>query len=419
MRVLLLGGGAREHAIGWKLAQSDLVDEIVSAPGNPGLAEIGPTLPSLDIKDAGAVAAAAAGFDLVVVGPEDPLAAGVADAVAGAGVAVFGPTRAAARLESSKSFAKEVMRRAGVATAGSAVFSDAEAARAHLDDVASPYVVKADGLAAGKGVLVTSDIDDARAWVDRCFGGGFGAAGSSIIIEEFLSGPEVSVFAVCAGEDAAVLEPARDFKRLADGDAGPNTGGMGCFSPVPDTPEGFVEEVTKQVILPTLRQMKADGVPYSGFLYAGLVMTAEGPKIMEFNCRLGDPEAQVVLPRLESDLAELIVAGLEGSIGGVRLQWRPEMAVDVVLASEGYPESPRKGVPITGVDAANGVPDVIVFHAGTARRNGELVTAGGRVLNIVGIGSDAAAARARCYEAVSKVEFPGMQYRTDIAAGLP
>jgi len=419
MRVLLLGGGAREHAIGWKLAQSDLVNEIVSAPGNPGLTEIGSTLASLNIKDPAAVAAAAVGFDLVVVGPEDPLAAGVADAVAAAGVSVFGPTQAAVQLESSKSFAKEVMRRAGVATAASAVFTDAEAARAHLDGVAPPYVVKADGLAAGKGVLVTTDIDDARAWVERCFGGGFGAAGASVIIEDFLSGPEVSIFAVCAGEDAAVLEPARDFKRLADDDAGPNTGGMGCFSPVPDAPEGLVGEVTEQVILPVLRQMKEDGIPYNGFLYAGLVLTDDGPKIMEFNCRLGDPEAQVVLPRMESDLAELIVAALDGGIGDVRLQWRPEMAVDVVLASEGYPESPRKGIPIAGVDAANGVPDVIVFHAGTARQNGKLVTAGGRVLNIVGMGFDAAAARDRCYEAVSKIEFAGMQYRTDIAAGLP
>ncbi len=418
MRVLLLGGGGREHALGWKLAQSSLVREVVSAPGNPGLEEVGPTLPDLRIDCPEAVAEAATAFDLVVVGPEAPLAAGVADAVAEVGIAVFGPTQRAARLESSKTFAKETMRRAGVPTADSAAFVDPGAARSHLHGLPAPYVVKADGLAAGKGVVVTSDRDEALRWVDRCFAGDFGEAGSKVVIEDYLEGPEVSVFSICAGGEGVPLAAARDYKRLADRDAGPNTGGMGCFSPVPDAPPDLVEDVNRLIIEPVLGQLAAEGTPYVGFLYAGLVLTGEGPKVMEFNCRLGDPETQVVLPRMTSDLAAVLAAASQGESVDMEVSSSTEAAVDVVLASDGYPGRPTTGLPIDGVDDAGAIPGVLVFHGGTARSQGRLVTAGGRVLNVVGLGSDLAAARHRAYQAAEAIRFPGMQYRTDIAGGV-
>ncbi len=418
MRVLLVGSGAREHALGWAIARSPDLTELVSLPGNPGLAELGPLVEGVSPTDPGAVAAVARlhRVDLVVVGPEAPLAAGVVDALDRAGIPAFGPSRAAARLEASKSFAKEVMAAAGVPTAAAETFDDPAAARAHLEGSDGPYVVKADGLAAGKGVLVTEDRDAAVAWVARCFGGGFGEAGARVVIEEYLEGPELSVFAVSSGEDALVLEPARDYKRLGDGDVGPNTGGMGSYSPV-DLPAGLLAQVEERVLRPTLRRLAADGTPYVGFLYAGLALTAEGPKVIEFNVRLGDPETQVVLPRLESDLLEVMVAALEGRLGSVSLAWSPRSAVNVVLASAGYPESPRRGDVIRGLDEATTLDDVLVFHAGTAHDDrGRLVTAGGRVLSVVGLGDDLAAARTRAYEATERIRWAGMQYRTDIAA---
>jgi len=407
MRVLLIGGGGREHALGWKLARSTRVDELISLPGNPGLAELGPVVEGIATTDIGAIAAMARvqGVDLVVVGPEAPLAAGVVDAVARLGIPVFGPTRAAARLESSKAFAKEVMRRAGVATATSGSFTNPADARLYLDAMEGPFVVKADGLAAGKGVLVTDSREEASAWVDRCFDGAFGDAGATVLIEGFLEGPEVSVFAVCTERGVQPLAPARDYKRLLDGDAGPNTGGMGSYSPVDDIPPDLLEQVMARVIQPTLKQMAEDGTPFIGFLYAGLVLTKTGPQVLEFNVRLGDPETQAVLPRLESDLIDV----LEGAAP----VWSETAAVNVVLASGGYPDSPVTGDIIKGL--AEIPDDVLVFHAGTRRDRKRLVVDGGRVINMVGTGTTVQAARNRAYEAVSTVKWPGMQYRTDIA----
>lgn len=407
MKVLLIGGGGREHAMGWKLAQSSRVGELISLPGNPGLAELGPMVEGIDVTAVGAIAAMARlhGVDLVVVGPEAPLAAGVADAVSTLGIPVFGPTRAAARLESSKAFAKDVMNRAGVPTGASEAFTDRHVAHAYLAGSEGPYVVKADGLAAGKGVLVTESRSDAESWVDYCLEGGFGDAGSSVVVEEYLDGPEVSVFAVCTENGAVALEPARDYKRLLEGDEGPNTGGMGSYSPVDDLPAGLVEQTMRDVIDPTLHRMRADGNPFTGFLYAGLVLTDSGPKVLEFNVRLGDPETQAVLPRMESDLVDV----LEGATPG----WSDMATVNVVMAARGYPTAPEKEAPIKGLDR---VPDdVIVFHAGTKRENGKLLVNGGRVLNLVGTGPSIDVAREAAYEAVKRVAWPGVEFRSDIA----
>ena len=408
MRVLLVGGGGREHALGWALTRSPQVDELISLPGNPGLAELGLVVEGVEPTDVGAVAALARvhRVDLAVVGPEAPLAAGVADAMATLGIPVFGPIRAAARLESSKSFAKEVMRRAGVATARSELFTDPISAMSHLTAHDGPYVVKADGLAAGKGVLVTESSEEAAAWADRCLQGGLDGAGGMVVVEEFLDGPEVSVFAVCTEEGALPMEPARDYKRLLDEDQGPNTGGMGAYSPVGDLAQDFVSDVMDSVIVPVWEQMKEDGTPFTGFLYAGLVLTEEGPKVLEFNVRMGDPEAQVVLPRLDNDLLDVLQ--------GDQPKWSPDTAVDVVLAAKGYPTDPETGTVIQGLDR---VPDdVLVFHAGTAREEGRLVVAGGRVLSVVGLGPSLAEARDRAYEGVHTINWPGMSYRDDIGA---
>lgn len=402
MRVLLVGSGGREHAMGWKLAQSSRVDELISLPGNPGLAELGPTVEGIDVTDVGAIAAMARlhGVDLVVVGPEAPLAAGLTDAVSRLGIPVFGPTRAAARLESSKSFAKDVMARAGVATGGSETFNDPVMAAAHIDGREGPYVVKADGLAGGKGVLVTDSRADAKSWVDHWIDTG------PVVVEEFLDGPEVSVFAVCTETGAVPLEPARDYKRLLEGDEGPNTGGMGSYSPVDNLPDGLVDRVTDEVIRPTLGQMADDGHRFTGFLYAGMVLTEEGPKVLEFNVRLGDPETQAVLPRMRGDLLDV----LEGAAPA----WSDHSTVNVVLAAPGYPTAPERGAEIRGLDSRLG-EDVIVFHAGTVAEGGKLFVDGGRVLSVVGVGNDLDMARDRAYEAAERITWPGVQYRRDIA----
>lgn len=415
MRVLLVGSGGREHALGWKLAASPRVTELLSLPGNPGLTDLGPVVEGVSPLDVGAVAAIARvhRVDLVVVGPEAPLAAGLADAVARLGIPVFGPSRMAARLESSKAFAKDVMRRAEVPAAEGWVFTEQAPAEDHIRTHPGPYVVKADGLAAGKGVLVTEDAAAALSWVADCFGGRFGEAGKAVLVEEHLTGPELSVFAVCDGRRALTLEPARDYKRLGDGDTGPNTGGMGSFSPV-GLPAGLLDEVERRVFVPTLAAMAENGTPYVGFLYAGLVLTADGPKVIEFNCRLGDPETQVVVPRLQTDLVDVLDAALGGTLDRVSLAWSPGAAVNVVLAAAGYPDSPRSGDVVGGLDR---VPeDVLAFHAGTAREGRRLVTAGGRVLNLVGLGETIAEARRAAYRGAHTVSFRGKQFRTDIAA---
>ena len=413
MKVLLLGSGGREHAIGWKISQSPLLTTLISAPGNPGLAGFGETA-LLDITDPSAVIAFAIdrGVDLVVVGPEAPLAAGVADAFAGAPIRVFGPLREAARLETSKDFAKRIMQRAGVPTAGSETFSERRPALDYLATAGGPYVVKADGLAGGKGVVVTPDLQEARAWVEDCFAGRFGTAGRTVVIEEHLEGDEISVFGLSDGRDVIGLEPARDYKRLMDGDLGPNTGGMGSFSPVAGHDGGWVRQVVDQMIKPVLACLTEDGTPYVGFIYAGLMLTDAGPKVLEFNCRLGDPEAQAILPRLDSDLLGLIVACLEGGAPTTAAVWSDLAAVNVVLAAKGYPEAPVSGDRIFGVEA--GRQDSLVFHAGTTVDDGRILTNGGRVLSVVGLGPDIEAARVAAYDRAAGIEFAGRNYRTDI-----
>ena len=414
MRVLLLGGGGREHAIGWKLVQSPMLDRLISCPGNPGLDTLGDVFPEVDQNDPSAVVALASSqhVDLVIVGPESPLAAGVADALIEARIPVFGPVEAAARLESSKSFAKEIMAAAAVPTARSATYSDREAAVIHLEDTEGPYVVKADGLAAGKGVLVTESLDAAIVWVDECLGGRFGAAGSSVVIEDHLDGDEVSIFYICAAGEAIPLQPARDYKRLLDGDDGPNTGGMGCFSPVDDIDDDLIDWTTVNVALPTLAELTARGITYTGFLYVGLMLTSDGPKVLEFNSRLGDPEAEVLMPRITSDLLAVLKAAANEGLTDQGMTWSSDAAVDVVLASPGYPEAPTTGHTISGIEPSE---NVLIFQASTRRDEGQLVSSGGRVLNVVGLGETISEARRRAYGAVDRIHFEGMQFRRDIA----
>lgn len=413
MKVLLLGSGGREHAIGWKLVQSHRVNDLISLPGNPGLAELGAVVEGINPTDVGAVAAfaKAQGVDLVVVGPEAPLAAGVVDALTAFAVPVFGPTKAAAQLESSKTFAKEVMDRANVPTAAWGSFNDQAAAREYLRSQSAPYVIKADGLAAGKGVLVTESLAEADQWVEDCLGGRFGEG--TVLIERYLAGPEVSVFAVCDGDDAVLFEPARDYKRLKNADIGPNTGGMGSYSPISNLPAYLMDFTLDRVVRPVLEAMAQAGTPYVGFLYVGYVLTADGPVVLEFNCRLGDPETQVVLPRLETDLLTIIDAAMDGSIGDITLKWTDQTAVNVVLAAEGYPDSPVKGTQIKGLESTR---DVMIFHGGTREDiDGRILTDGGRVLSVVAVDESAEQARSRCYEALDTLRWPGMQYRSDIA----
>jgi phosphoribosylamine--glycine ligase len=414
VNVLLIGGGGREHALGWKLVQDPSVT-LTSLPGNPGLASLGGVVEGISSTDIGAVAAMAAdrSFDLVVVGPEAPLAAGLVDALDRVRVPVFGPTRAAAQLEASKAFAKDIMRDAGVPTAGWATFDDRDAAIAHLGESSGPYVVKADGLAAGKGVLVTDDLEAAKTWAHTCLDGAFGEAGAQIVIEDFLDGPELSVFAVCDGTEAIPLAPARDYKRAYDGDTGPNTGGMGSYSPVPDLPTGIVAYTMDHVVGPVLSTMAERGTPYRGFLYTGFVLTRDGPRVLEFNCRLGDPETQAVLPRLDGSLVELLTAAVDGGLADVMPRWLDTSAVNVVMAAQGYPESPRTGDAIRG--SLDPETDSIVFQAGTRTTSDGLVTAGGRILNVVGTGPDLPSARKNAYDRVATISWPGAQYRTDIA----
>jgi phosphoribosylamine--glycine ligase len=414
MRVLLLGGGGREHAIGWKLVQSPMLDRLISCPGNPGLDTLGDVFPEVDQNDPSAVVALASSqhVDLVIVGPESPLAAGVADALIEARIPVFGPVQAAARLESSKSFAKEIMAAAAVPTARSATYSDREAAVIHLEDTEGPYVVKADGLAAGKGVLVTESLDAAIVWVDECLGGRFGVAGSSVVIEDHLDGDEVSIFYICAAGEAIPLQPARDYKRLLDGDDGPNTGGMGCFSPVDHVDDDLIDWTTVNVALPTLAELTARGITYTGFLYVGLMLTSDGPKVLEFNSRLGDPEAEVLMPRITSDLLAVLKAAANEGLTDQGMTWSSDAAVDVVLASPGYPEAPTTGHTISGIEPSE---NVLIFQAGTRRDEGQLVSSGGRVLNVVGLGETTSEARRRAYGAVDRIHFEGMQFRRDIA----
>jgi phosphoribosylamine--glycine ligase len=417
MRVLVIGGGGREHAIVRALGRSPQVDELLCAPGNAGIAADARCL-DLDPGDVGAVVDAAVAEDvgLVVVGPEAPLVAGVVDALEAAGVPAFGPSAAAARLEGSKVHAKEVMAEAGVPTAGHTVLRDRDEALERLADTAYPTVLKADGLAAGKGVIIAASEDEARDAVELFFTERrFGA--TEVVLEEHLEGEELSLLALCDGETVLPLAPAQDYKRIGDGDAGPNTGGMGSYSPVPGVSAAHVEELADTVHRPVVDLMRRRGTPFHGVLYAGLMMTSDGPRVLEFNCRFGDPETQAVLPRLRSDLAELCLAARDdGGLAGARADFDGRWAVTLVLASAGYPESSSKGDVISGLEEVAAMDDVEVLHAGTAVDDGAIVTAGGRVLNVTALGADAAAARERAYEAARLISFDGMQMRGDIAA---
>ena len=398
MDVLIVGSGGREHALAWGIARSPCLGELHAAPGNPGLAALATChpVPADDLEGLRALCRRLA-VDLVVVGPEAPLVGGLADELRDAGTTVFGPTAEAARIEGSKSFAKKILRAAGVPTA------------AELDEPRAPCVVKADGLAAGKGVFVCETEAQLEAALPRAR-----ALGQRVVVEELLEGREVSLFALCDGTAALPLAPAQDFKRLLDDDQGPNTGGMGSYSPVPWLEDGEVESLVEAVHRPVLRELAAYGAPFQGLLYAGLMLTDGGPRVLEFNCRFGDPETQAIVPRLEGDLLEALAAVATGSLTGVELAAGPESAVTVVLAAAGYPEAPRSGAPIDGIRAAES-QGALVFHAGTALKGDSLVAAGGRVLDVTALGESVADARERAYRAVEHIELPEVQYRHDIA----
>jgi phosphoribosylamine--glycine ligase len=415
VRVLVVGGGGREHALVEAISRSRLEPEIFAAPGNAGTARLAQNvdIPADDIPALRDFARQSS-IDLTVVGPEVPLIGGIADAFYEAGLKLFGPSRAAARIEGSKAFAKEVMRSAGVPTADYRSFDRERPALEYLRSLGEfPVVVKADGVAAGKGVTIANSPEEAESAVRSILGGRFGPAGRRVVIEEHLTGREASVFALTDGEDILPFLPAQDYKRIYDNDEGPNTGGMGAYCPLPWLEPETYTRILEEIIRPTVQQMDMIGSAYTGLLYAGVMVTDEGPKALEFNCRFGDPETQALLPRIGSDLLELLVACCEGDLAGREVAWSAEHSVCVVLASEGYPESSSSGDEIRGLDD---LPcEVNVYHAGTEERGGKLYTAGGRVLNVVGLGSTLIEARARAYAAVESIDFPGMQYRTDIA----
>lgn len=414
MIVLVVGSGAREHALVRALRRDPQVNAVHVAPGNAGIAQESHVHP-VDALDGAAVAdlAASINADLVVIGPEAPLVAGVADAVRARGIDCFGPSAEAARLEGSKAFAKEIMTAAGVPTARPFVCATVEKVGDALDDLGAPYVVKDDGLAAGKGVVVTDDraaaLDHARACIE---------AGSAVVVEEFLDGPEVSLFAITDGVTVVPLQPAQDFKRALDGDAGPNTGGMGSYSPLTWAPDDLVDETVRTVLQPTVDEMRRRGTPFAGLLYAGLALTSKGLRVVEFNARFGDPETQVVLARLDSPLAALLHAAATGTLADLKpLQWSDDAAVCVVIAAQGYPESPATGGVISGLADADALEGVDVLHAGTRADGDDIVASGGRVLSVVGRGPSIEAARERAYAGVALIDLPGSQHRRDIAAG--
>ncbi len=418
MKVLVIGGGGREHTLVWKLAQSPRVTQIYCAPGNAGIAEQA-TCVDLDVGDLDGLAnfAVEQGIDLTVVGPEAPLCAGIVDLFQAKGLKIFGPNRRAAELEGSKVFCKEILLKSGVPTAAAKIFDDPDAARRYLQEVGVPIVIKADGLAAGKGVIVADTMEQAtRAITDIMETRVFGGAGNRVVIEECLVGQEASIMALVDGRTFKLLAASQDHKRALDGDAGPNTGGMGAYSPTPVLTAEH-DAAIHDVFQRTIQGLNAEGIEFRGVMYGGLMLTADGPKVLEFNVRFGDPETQAVLPRLESDLAVLLEATVDGQLGDLELSWRPEAAVCVVMASGGYPGAYEKGKPITGLQDAASMPNVAVFHAGTSSgEQGAVLTQGGRVLGVTAWANDIGAAQARAYEAVRKIHFDAAHFRSDIAA---
>ncbi|OOG76687.1 phosphoribosylamine--glycine ligase [Sinorhizobium sp. A49] len=413
MKVLLIGSGGREHALAWKIAQSPKLTKLYAAPGNPGIAEES-TLVALDTDNHTAVVefCLKEAIDFVVVGPEGPLVAGLADVLRGAGIVVFGPSAAAAQLEGSKGFTKDLCARYDIPTGAYGRFTDAETAKAYARAQGAPIVIKADGLAAGKGVTVAMEIEEALAAIDDCFDGAFGAAGAEVVVEAFLDGEEASFFCLSDGKTALALASAQDHKRVGDGDTGPNTGGMGAYSPAPVMTPEMTERTMKEIIEPTMRGMAESGHPFSGVFFAGLMITAKGPELIEYNVRFGDPECQVMMMRMKSDLLPLLYAAATGTLSGMEAEWRDETALTVVMASKGYPGSYDKNTPIDGLPAASA--QTKVFHAGTAMKDGSLVATGGRVLNITAIGESASTAKDRAYAAVNGVSWDNGFYRHDI-----
>lgn len=425
MKVLVVGGGGREHALCWKIAQSPLCRELICAPGNPGIAKVARLAP-VGAEDVPALVRLARdeAVDLVVVGPEKPLSLGLADALAEVGIACFGPSRLAAELESSKAFAKGLMERAGIPTAAFEVFEEPEGAKAFARTLGGKVAVKADGLAAGKGVVVCDTPAESDAAIDEMMvDKAFGSAGAKVVIEEKLEGEEASLIALVDGERFLLLAPAQDHKRVGDGDTGPNTGGMGAYSPTPAVTADQLEEISRLVLEPAIAQLAKEGRTFRGALYAGLMMTEAGPKVIEFNARLGDPETQPILTRLESDLLPVLLAAAQGQLEGVEpLRFSDDWAITVVMASEGYPAAPRTGDEIHGLEEVNEHRDLVVFHSGTATSEGKIVTSGGRVLGITARGETIEEARRRAYEACSLIQFKGAHYRRDIggrALGRP
>src|ERR1700733_14894775 len=418
MNILLLGSGGREHALAWKMAASPLADKLYCAPGNAGIAREAECV-ALDVADHGAVIAFCREnrIDRVGVGPEAPLCAGIVDDLEAAGVKAFGPTRAAARLEGSKGFTKDLCRANGIPTAAYERFRAPDPAKTYLRARGAPIVVKADGLAAGKGVVVAQTVAEAEAAVDMMFGGGLGEAGGEVVIEEFLTGEEASFFALCDGKTAIPLTTAQDHKRAFDGDQGPNTGGMGAYSPAPNIDDAMSARVMAEIITPTLRAMQAMGAPYKGVLYAGLMITTDGPKLIEYNARFGDPETQVLMLRLMSDLVPALLASRDGQLKSFDLRWYPDPALTVVMAAKGYPGNYARGSVIEGLEDAAKVEGVQIFHAGTKADGTKILANGGRVLNVSAIGKTVREAQARAYEAISRIRWSEGFYRHDIGWG--
>ena len=413
--MLLIGGGGREHALAWKLAQSPLLDTLYCAPGNAGIETVA-TCVALDADDHDAVArfCKEKKIGLVVVGPEAPLVAGLADGLEARGLLVFGPSKAAAQLEGSKGFTKDLCAENGIPTAAYGHFSDPASAKIHVESHPLPVVIKADGLAAGKGVVIANSHFEAHTAIDACFSGAFGEAGAAVVIEEHLAGEEASFFALVDGETALPLATAQDHKRAHDGDTGPNTGGMGAYSPAPIMTEAMCKRVMDEIIRPTVAVMKARGTPFKGVLYAGLMIVDGAPKLIEYNVRFGDPEAQPLMMRLKSDLLPALIATAQGKLGGVTLDWHGDAALCVVMAAKGYPGSYKKGTEIKGLEEAAADPHVAIFHAGTTREGERILASGGRVLGVTARGGDIAEAQAKAYAAVDKIDWPGGFCRRDI-----